>query len=367
MRPPRRLVIIGTGLIGTSIGLAARVGGVDVHLFDRNPEHLRQAEQMGAGTAEPRDFATVASDLVPVDLVVIAVPPSAVPSVAAQALRAFPEATVTDVSSVKTTVVSRLRDAGVDLRRFVPGHPMAGREISGPSAATADLFYGRPWLLTPTLEADPVRLGLVADWVGLTGAVVRHMPAELHDQAVALTSHTPQLVASAMAAQLQHAPEQLLGVAGQGLRDVIRIAASDPQLWADIVTSNAAEVAPVLQSVAAELLHVAQQLTAAASVESRQLAVANLVGSGQVGCARLPAKHGGVGPAFVAVPVEVADTPGALGEVFATAGRAGINLEDVRIEHTVGRLTAIAHLYVLPEVVPELAEVMHEKGWRVLE
>ncbi len=352
----QRLVVVGAGLIGTSLGLAATAAGYDVWLDDRDPHHLATAHAIGAGRL-------LEGESLSPDLVVVAVPPSAAAGVIESQLRRYPAATVTDVSSVKAPVISALAARGADLSRFVGGHPMAGRETSGPGSASAELFHGRTWLLTPTNVTDPERIAQVAQLAATTGAAVRLMPAELHDRAVALTSHAPQVVSSLMAARLAQADEETVAVAGQGLRDVVRIAGSDPKLWADILRTNAEEVAPVLAALRGDLDAMLAALKGSAPAET----VAALIAAGNQGSGMLPAKHGGsAAPNYVDVPVEVPDAPGELGRLFLAAGSAGINLEDVRIEHTDGRLTAIAHLYVLPQVVASLEAALHEGDWLVL-
>lgn len=362
------VLVIGAGLIGTSLGLAARAAGLDVLLADRDAEHVAMAVAAGAGRALPAagDGDGPDEGAVP-DLVVVAVPPSAAAQVAAGALADFPEATITDVASVKGPVIARLAELGADTSRFVGGHPMAGRETSGPGAATAELFRGRPWLLTPGPDADPHRVEQVRRFAEGTGAVVRLMPAEAHDRAVALTSHTPQVVSSVMAARLAEADPTLVAVAGQGLRDVTRIAASDPALWSDILATNASQVLPVIAAVQGDLAAVAEALRdEAGRTGAGTSRIEAVVAAGNRGAASLPAKHGGAAASYAEVQVEVPDAPGALGELFLAAGRARINLEDVRIEHTVGRLTAIAHLYVLPEVADDLRQALAD-DWPVLD
>lgn len=378
--PPARVLVIGTGLLGTSVGLALTAAGAGVWLSDPDAQAVDVAVAMGAG--QPADAADG-----PPDLVVVAVPPSVTARVVAEALHMYPDATVTDVASVKAPIIAGLRDVGADLSRFVGGHPMAGREVHGPRAGRADLFDGRPWILTPDAAADPERVQVVAGMVAATGAVMRVLPPEVHDHAVALTSHTPQLVASLMAARLAGADDALVSVSGQGLRDVVRIAASDPGLWSDILITNAAAVVPVLQELQQDLSGVTAALSQALPTgkpsaddwspadsptqppgpgpERGGGVVAAVLTRGNTGAGRLPAKHGGEATDYVTVPVVVADEPGSLGRLFLAAGGAGINLEDVRIEHTVGRLTAIAHLSVLPGAGTELRSALERGGWRV--
>ncbi len=357
-QPPPRVLVIGTGLVGTSLGLALTAAGAQIWLSDPDPAAVEVAVAMGAGQSADGWQGSP-------ELVVVAVPPSVTSKVVADALSAYPVATVTDVASVKAPITAGLREAGADLARFVGGHPMAGREVHGPRAGRADLFDGRPWILTPDAAADPERVQFVAGMVAATGAVLRVLPPEVHDRAVALTSHTPQLVASLMAARLAGADDELVSVSGQGLRDVVRIAASDPGLWSDILTTNATAVVPVLLALQQDLSGVMAALTRAAAAATADQELTAVLARGNTGASRLPAKHGGAATDYVSVPVIVEDAPGALGRLFLAAGEAGINLEDVRIEHTVGRLTAIAHLSVLPGVAAELRSALVSGGWRV--
>lgn len=354
--------IVGAGLIGTSIGLAAAATGFKVLLSDRDPEHIRVAEDLGAG----QEWVVSETDgSTPVDLIVVAVPPSSAAQEIRRALVQWPHAVVTDVSSVKSPVVEKVAGAVAveQLHRFVPGHPMAGREMSGPRAASAELFRGRPWLLCPTQATAASAVATVTGLVEATGAIAMPVPLALHDQMVAVTSHVPQVLSSLMSARLASCNPEALAVAGQGLRDVARLGASDPALWRDILTSNATEVLPVLREIAADLDVVLSDLDGAAEGER----IEQVLRTGNQGSARLPAKHGGAAPEYAEVQVEVPDSPGALGALFLAAGDAGVNLEDVRIEHTVGRLTAIAHLYVLPEVVESLRTVLAASTWRLLD
>ncbi len=229
-----RILIRGAGLLGTSLGLGLSQAGAQVFLEDVNPDAVATAEGMGAGSAAPCPDP---------DVVFISVPPEVLAAEVSAALRRFPAATVSDVGSVKSGPLADLGAAGVDLARYVPGHPMAGREVSGPAAGRGDLFEDRPWILTPTAQTDPARLQQVAGLAEQLRAVVRMMHPEEHDRAVALCSHAPQVVASLLAGQLVAASAVDVSVAGPGVRDTTRIAGSDPELWAQILLANADHVA----------------------------------------------------------------------------------------------------------------------------
>ncbi|MGW4921307.1 prephenate dehydrogenase [Streptomyces parvulus] len=241
----RSVAVVGTGLIGTSIALALRGRGIVPHLLDADPEAARLAAGLGAGV--------VGAPRVPVDLAVLAVPPQHVATVLReQQLRGLAQ-DFTDVSSVKVRPQREAAELGCDLARFVGGHPMAGRERSGPLAARGDLFHDRPWVLTPAEATGERAVERARSLAELCGARPVVMETARHDRAVALVSHAPHLVASLLAARLLNGEESHLELAGQGLRDATRIAAGDAGLWTDILSSNAAAVAEVLTEVALEL------------------------------------------------------------------------------------------------------------------
>ena len=230
----------------------------------------------------------------------IAVPPDAVAATLADAQARGLAAAYTDVASVKQLPVAQARELGCDLTRYVPGHPLAGREKHGPAAARADLFLGRSWALCPLPETSSQAIQAVIELVRACGAVPVSADPAAHDRWVALISHAPHLVAAAMAARLEQAPGEALDLAGQGLRDVTRIAAGDTGLWTQILSANAAPVAEVLAAVAADLADAARTL---ADGDDPGKAVAALLDRGQAGVARIPGKHGGAAQEFAVVQV----------------------------------------------------------------
>jgi prephenate dehydrogenase len=350
-----RVVIIGTGLIGTSIALALRSRGAEVWLADSDPAAARLAADLGAGVLLPDELAE------PADIAVIAVPPAAVAASLAQAQARRLARCYTDVASVKQLPAAQAAERGCDLASYVPGHPLAGREKHGPAAARADLFLGRTWALCPLPQTSPEAVKTVTALVRACGAVpVRTDPAS-HDRWVALISHAPHLVSAAMAARLETAPPQALDLAGQGLRDVTRIAAGDTGLWTQILIANAAPVAEVLAAVAADLAEAARMLADGEGSKS----VAGLLDRGQAGAARIPGKHGGAPGEFTVVQVVIPDQPGELARLFQATGAAGVNIEDVRIEHSPGLPVGVAELSVRPGQVATLLEALETGGWPV--
>jgi prephenate dehydrogenase len=360
--PPSSVVVIGTGLIGTSIALALRERDISVWLADQDDEAVRLAVNLGAGEPLPADGVPGG----PADVAVLAVPPSAVAAeLRAAQVRGLARA-YTDVASVKELPLAGARELGCDLASYLPGHPLSGRERSGPAAARADLFVGRPWVLCPQRANTVTTVTLGTGLAEACGALPVAVSSADHDQWVALISHAPHLVAAAMAARLERAPESALALAGQGLRDVTRIAASGASMWLQILTANAGPASAVLRAVATDLEHVADALESLAAGDDAAIKlVADLLERGSVGVHRIPGKHGGPTRDFAAVQVVVSDRPGELARLFRAAEQAGINIEDVSIEHSPGLPVGVAELWVRPDAVSALSGVLAAEGWPV--
>jgi prephenate dehydrogenase len=372
---PARVIVIGTGLIGTSVALALRPQGVTVWLADSDPAAARLAADIGAGTVLPGDVPEGPPPGGPADVAVLAVPPQAVAPTLARAQAAGLARWYTDVASVKSLPVRQARAAGCDMASFVPGHPLSGRERSGPAAARADLFLGRPWVVCPDPPAPAAGLAAIEALARICGAEPVQVSAAEHDRWVALVSHAPHVLSAAMAARLADASDGALSLAGQGLRDVTRIAAGDTGLWIQILAANAAPVADVLAAVAADLAAVAEALADTAQAAGPGGAgapggpdlkvLAALLEQGGAGVARIPGKRGGPARAEAAVQVVIPDRPGELARLFQAAGAAGVNIEDIGIEHSPGLPVGVAELTVHPEAVGRLTEALAANGWPV--
>ncbi|MFJ2727151.1 prephenate dehydrogenase [Streptomyces collinus] len=356
----RTALVIGTGLIGTSAALALTQRGVVVHLADHDPEQARTAAALGAGTDE--------APAGPVDLALVAAPPAHVAAVLADAMSRGLARGYVDVASVKGGPRRDLEAHGLDLSSYIGTHPMSGREKSGPLAATADLFEGRPWVLTPTRDTDTEVLNLALELVSHCRAVPVVMDADAHDRAVALVSHMPHLVSSMVAARLENAEEAAVRLCGQGIRDVTRIAASDPRMWIDILSANPGPVADLLADVSSDLDDTVRALRALQSSDEAKrregsAGIEDVLRRGNAGQVRVPGKHGSAPRVYEVVAVLIDDQPGQLARIFADAGQAGVNVEDVRIEHATGQQAGLVQLMVEPKAVPVLTAALRERGW----
>ncbi len=347
--------VVGVGLLGASIGLGLRARGIEVILADASPTHLAIAVDYGAGRpAAPGDRP---------QLIVVCVPPDVTADVVAAELDAFPEAIVTDVASVKVAVYENLRDRGADMSRYIGTHPMAGRERGGPMSARADLFVGRPWVVVDHGNVSYQDASAIDDLILDLGATLVELTPEQHDAAVALVSHVPQVVSSLMARRLIEAPHTSVNLAGQGLRDVTRIAASDPELWVQILGQNAVPVLEILRGYRDDLDRFIDALENMDAPGARRRVAEELFG-GNTGFERLPGKHG-VDRRYASLTVMVDDRPGQLAKLFNDVGDAGANIEDLRLEHSPGAQVGLAEISVLPEVLERLTDELAARGWRI--
>ncbi len=348
--------VVGSGLLGASIGLGLSAKGAEVIVDDASPSTRGLAIAYGAGRAPAADDAP--------GLIVVAVPPDVVADVVAAELERFPEALVTDVASVKLAPLEQLRARGADLSRYLGSHPMAGRERGGAVSARADLFVGRPWILAGHEGISYRRAAAIEHMALDLGAVPIEMDAAVHDRSVALVSHAPQLVASLLASRLRDGSGTALGLAGQGLRDTTRIAGSNPELWVQILGANAAEVAAVLRPLRDELDALIAALDDPEAPASRR-AIAEALVAGNEGVARIPGKHGGPAAHYASVAVVVPDRPGELARLFADCGAAGVNIEDLRIEHSPGQPVGLAEIMVKPDTAALVTAELRARGWTV--
>ena len=320
----QRLAIVGTGLIGASVGLAARSTGVpEVRGWDVDPEALRGAVDRGAVEAAGSLDEAVAG----AELALVAAPVAALPAQIAAVLQASAEATtVTDVGSTKGVVSTAVGGA-----RFIGGHPVCGSEAHGPAHASAELFRGATWFLTPVAATDPERYRVLHNFVASLGAVPVAVDPEAHDRLVALTSHLPHALANVLLNQAGasridgHEP---LAAAGGSLRDMTRVAGANPRIWVDIFLDNAEAVAEVL----AEHRRRVEQVERALSERDAGF-LARWIGEASGNRRRLLAEAYEEPGGLQRLRVHVPDRPGVLAGITQALGAERINIEDFELQH----------------------------------
>ena len=339
--------VVGSGLIGTSIGLGLIQHGVAVEMIDADPTSASLANDLvgGAKVADP-------------ELVVLAMPTSQLSMVIEDEIALNPNSTFIDVGSVKSEVELKVKTISALSRRFLPTHPMAGREIGGAASARADLFQGRSWILTPSQDLEQSSKDLVLELINLLGATPIELSAADHDRAVAKISHLPQVAASLIAKQLTGTPAEWMELAGQGLRDTTRIASSDEALWKEIIYSNRVELRQLLINLQNDLGSMIDSLDDPEKI-------AALIAAGRAGRALIPGKHGGKAREYSFLPIVIDDKPGQLGAIFNECAAMDVNVEDLNIEHSPGQLSALITLALSHSDADKLSSHLSSIGWNV--
>lgn len=362
------VLVVGCGLLGTSVGLALQGSELsDVTLWDSQQAAVALAVDRGAGRAWDGEERA--------GLALVAVPPGATGKELIRLQEMDVAQTYTHVASVQSHVEAEVKSLSRDASRVVGGHPLAGREVSGGRAALADLFVGRPWAVCRHEGAAEDAVQSVAALARACGAVPLEVPAEQHDAAVALLSHVPQVTASALAGLLVETGRDgsagLMDLAGPGLVDTTRLAASNAALWTEVLQANAEHVAPLVARLAAELAHVAGLLDQlAADQEAGHGAVTEALAAfllrGNAGRELVPVKRGELAGAFEGVRVDLPDEPGRLADLLRAAGDAGVNVEDLHVEHVPGRPRGVVELLVAPAAAEPLRGALTAAGWHVV-
>ena len=355
-RTKGQIHVIGAGLLGTSIGLSLRKLNVDVSLEDSSPAVQSLAIDFGAGRKlDSTDEVAV---------VVVCVPPDVTAATIVTALNRFPNAIVTDVASVKAAILAEVISSSTETSRYVGSHPMAGRETGGALSGRPDLFTGRPWVIAVEENTNPEAVAVVEKLALDLGASTLRLTAKDHDRAVALISHAPQVVSSLLASRLKEADDFDLALAGQGVRDTTRIAASDPKLWLQILSMNASQLIPVLKSFQEDLAEVLTSLQDVSGTGSLAK-IGNVLEKGNQGIARLPGKHGSTNTAYSQVVVMIDDKPGELARLLNEIGEAKVNIEDLKLDHATGAQVGLVDIAVLPAAEEKLIETLKINGWRL--
>ena len=343
----RSVRIVGAGLIGTSIGLALAAKNIPVEMID--------VDSRNQGLAQDLTGAVSISDP---ELIILATPLRALSQVINEQYALNPNSTFMDVCSVKVEPLEKVKASKLPLRQFVGTHPMAGREVGGAESARADLFLSRSWIVTPDSETDPSATAKVKALIQLLGASCVELDAASHDAAVARVSHLPQIAATLLAGSLHGVAPEWLDLAGAGLRDTTRIAASDENLWKEIINSNSREIKGLLTT-----LH--NELGAMIDAVDDEEKIAAIMRKGRDGRNLIPGKHGGKAREYTYVPIVIDDKPGQLGAIFNECAAMSVNVEDLAIEHSPGQLNALITLALSADDAVKLSNHLSSIGWNV--
>lgn len=345
-----KIRIVGAGLIGTSMGLGLLKLGHSISFVDQSSENLRIAQ----------DLVGESSSFEKPDLIVIATPVETVFATLEKEFLTNPQAMFIDIGGLKSDLVSQVERFSELAERFCGSHPMAGREISGPTGARGDLFQGATWILTPTTTTSSSVISTVENLITELGGVVVKVGATDHDRAISSVSHLPQVLSSLLAAQMNRLDSAAISLAGQGLRDMTRLADSNAQLWSQLLVANSDSISTDLNELLVRLSQLIDALNAK-DVES----VKEILISGNDGKSKIPGKHGKPSREYSYLPIVIDDKPGQLAAIFDECAQASVNVEDLFIEHSPGQETGLITLALSKDDAAVLRQHLANQNWRV--
>jgi prephenate dehydrogenase len=341
--------IIGAGLIGTSIALRLKEIGWDVSVSDRD----KSAEGLAKDLLSSHEL-----DFTP-NLVVVATPPSEVLPTLLTEERNHPKATFIDVSSIKTKTQLEVQAFPALSERYIGTHPIAGREQSGPQSARSDLFFGRAWILTASPTNSSERVKEVESFIRELGATPYRMDPNEHDRLFARISHIPQILSTSLARLVESSGEGI-ELSGQGLRDMLRLAGSNGNLWSEILLTNSNEVLNGIRDFSKLLEEIEL------AIESKDKAkLLEIFKAGNLVQGKLSGKHGGMPREYSHLSVVIEDRPGQLGALFNECAEVAANVEDLSLEHSPKQETGLIKLSLSKSDSAKLYKHLLEKGWRV--
>lgn len=355
----RSLAVVGTGLIGASVALAARRAGVErVTGWDPDPVHLATAADRGAVDAA----ADLAAALEDAELALVAAPVVELPAQVRAVLEASaPGCTVTDVGSTKGGVCAAA--GGSD--RFVGGHPICGSEARGPEWATAELFEGATWFLTPVAATAPASYKVLHGFVTALGAVPVAINPDAHDRLVSVTSHLPHVLANVLLNQAGAARidgHEPLAAAGGSLRDMTRIAGANPRIWVDIFLENRIALGTAL----AEQRRLIEQVESALAAGDAGF-LARWIGEASANRRRLLETAYEDAGALQRLRVHVPDRPGVIAGVAQALGAERINIADFDLQHLSSeRGGTLAILVAGEQEAARAAAILEQQGYGVV-
>jgi len=341
--------IIGSGMIGTSIALSLKAAGVSVQMQDLNSNAERLAMDLVHGSVSSApDFVLVCASIdANLDLVL-------------KSLKEYPRSIVIDISSVKSNLLDEVVKLSDNAQNFISSHPMAGREVSGAESARADLFLGRAWIGIDSVITSNLAKQTLSELVGICGSTLYWLTAEEHDQTVAAISHLPQLISTTLAFSLEQKGVDSFNLAGQGLRDVLRLSGSNPNLWSELLLANKNALQPFLATFMETLSLVQKALDS-----NNQKEIEEIFSVGNKIYGKIPGKHGGQKRKYSYLPIVIDDQPGQLAKIFDECAKIDVNIEDLSIEHSPGQQTGLITLALNQQDGENLSSHLQAAGWNV--
>ena len=346
--------IVGCGLIGTSIAMRLKEENLEVHLSDVNRNNLELSSSLVG--IEYKNFS--ASVQAPAEIIIVATPPGVIFESCRLEFEANPKAIIIDVSGIKSELILKIEEFPDLSKSFVSVHPMAGRERSGPESARSDLFDSRAWIISESRNSSKRAVGFGRELGLLMGSSIFEVNAKVHDSIVATISHLPQILSSALAGSLESEEASYLNLAGQGLRDISRLADSDPSLWTALLSGNSQEVTPKLGDVIERLSDLKR------AIENHdESAIFKFLEDGRKGRKLIPGKHGGARRDYTYVPIVIDDRPGGLARIFNECAAIEVNIEDLSMEHSPGQPVGLITLALSESDAIKLQKHLTSRGW----
>jgi len=346
----KRVRVVGSGLIGTSIALGLKVAGYELSVEDEDPSNEAIAQSLIGQVGEAPEP----------EVIVIATPISTISTLILEYARRYPQSNIIDIGGLKSDVLQEVEKFSEVSLRFCSTHPMAGREISGALAARGDLFEGRIWIYTPTSNSSERSVEVALEVISALGGTPIELGAKEHDQAIAGVSHLPQIVSSLLSASLVDLPDSDIALAGQGLKDVSRLAASNSDLWADLLHTNRVAVGELLSILSRNLDDLSTSLFNDDLRKTKEI-----LEIGREKHARIPGKHGGKKRDYWYLPIVIEDKPGQLARIFDACAAVGANVEDLTIEHTPGQESGLVTLALSSADAERVFTQLQSDGWKV--
>jgi prephenate dehydrogenase len=292
------------------------------------------------------------------DLIIIATPVETIKNILLDLKSLNTKTTVIDITGVKSKVLDEVEQFSEVVKSYISCHPMAGREFTGPASSRADLFEGRAWLVSPSSKASEEHIK-VAEEIGMElGSTVYRISAKEHDQMIATVSQMPQLISSLMATLLVNQNESDLNFAGQGLRDITRLADSDAKLWTHLIANNSENLIPLIEESKRKF----DSLKIA--LEKNDLkSIGDFLENGNLGRAKIPGKHGAKARNYSYLPIVIEDKPGQLAKIIDECAKCDVNIEDLSIEHSPNQETGLVTIALSDSDAIKLKDHMQSNGW----